>query len=73
MAVLAKLPVHVLIFFINLVGFHINMWANLALQVGYIAVVVYFYDHKKEDEPIVESIITEQTNIYNPETYNTEE
>ena len=73
MAVLAKLPVHVLIFFINLVGFHINMWANLALQVGYIAVVVYFYDHKKEDEPIVESVITEQTNIYNPETYNTEE
>ena len=70
-AVLAKLPVHVLVFLINLFGLHVNMWVNLALQVAYIGVVVYFFDNKKE-EPVIETVITETTDPYKPETYNSE-
>ena len=51
MTVLAKLPIHILVYVINNFT-HINWVINMCLQIVYIAVVVYFY--KKESAELVE-------------------
>ncbi len=52
--VLAKFPVHVLVFVLGLFNVNIGMWINLVLQIAFIAVVMFMF--KKANESDVQMI-----------------
>ena len=67
---LAKFPVHVLVFVLGLCNVNINMWINLILQVAYIAVVVFMFNKGEaeqvsyiEDKEDAVTVIAEQDDI----------
>ncbi len=50
--VLAKFPVHVVIFIINQF-LHVNFWINLVLQIAFIAICVFFYENENSQENVL--------------------
>lgn len=54
MTVLAKFPVHVVVFLIGLVSpISVGFWVNFILQVAYIAITVFFY--KNDSDEVVQA------------------